>query len=70
VITKLTFGTALTLAAAVGVATSAAADPSAFSVLSCSCEHVATAVDGAPAIRDQIALGIQTGLSDLQGVPD
>lgn len=67
-IRKLTFSAAFALAVAVGWATSAAADPSAFRVLSCSCEHAATAVDGMPAVQDQINLGIRTGLADLQGV--
>jgi hypothetical protein len=70
VITKLTSCSALALAVAVGMATSAAADPSAFRVLSCACEQVTTAVSGSPAITDQISLGIQTGLAELRGATD
>jgi hypothetical protein len=41
----------------------AAADPSAFSNLSCSCQRTAPA--GSPARQDAIARGIRQGLSDL-----
>jgi hypothetical protein len=61
VITKVLFSAAITLAAAVGAATPANADPSLFQVLSCNCEQ--------PVTVDQTNLGIQNGLDYLQGIP-
>jgi hypothetical protein len=68
VISKVLFSAAIALSAAVGVATTAGADPSSFGNLSCYCEGGVTASDGGPAFTDQINEGIQSGLSDLQGI--
>jgi hypothetical protein len=70
VFTKFLVTPALALTAALGIATPAGADPSAFGVLSCACEGVATAAHGAPNGRDQVNNGIENGLADLQGVHD
>ncbi|OIN78172.1 hypothetical protein K3U93_05390 [Mycobacterium malmoense] len=69
-ITKALFSAAVALGAAVGIATQAGADPSAFGVLSCSCESGTTASEDGPAVADQINEGIQNGLFDLRGIPD
>ena len=53
-----------------GVATSAAADPSVFGTLSCSCEDGVPAADGGPTVAEQVNAGIQSALSDLQGISD
>jgi hypothetical protein len=68
VITKVLFSAAIALGAAVGVATPASADPSAFGILGCSREKAVTAPDDG-AITDQMNLGIQSGLDYLQGIP-
>jgi hypothetical protein len=68
VITKALFSAAVALSVAVGVAIPVSADPSAFSVLSCSCGGGPTAAVGGPTVSDQINHGIQDGLADLQGV--
>jgi hypothetical protein len=67
VITKVLSSVAVVLAAAVGVATQAGADPSSFGTLSCGCEH--TVSGRGTAVRDQIDQGIQSGLAYLQGLP-
>jgi hypothetical protein len=64
VITKVLFSAAIALGAAVGVASPASADPSAFGVLNCSCEQVVP--DGVTAVPDLTNLGIQNGLAYLQ----
>ncbi len=65
-ITKVLFGVAIALSAAVATADSAIADPSPYSVLSCSCDSDITLQPrGAP--NEQIDAGIQHGLSDLLG---
>ena len=66
-ITKLVASAAITVAAAVGVSAPACADPSAFSVLSCSCPQMLP--KGGPAVTEQINRGIQDGLTDLRGIP-
>jgi hypothetical protein len=66
---KVLFSPAVALSAAVGVATPASADPSSFGTLSCSCEGGVTASDGGPTVTDQLNEGIQSGLSDLRGIP-
>jgi hypothetical protein len=68
VITKVLLGAAFAFAAAVGVATPASADPSAFGVLSCSCHEVVA--DTGPIGSDQTGLGIQNGIADVLGNPD
>jgi hypothetical protein len=67
VITRVLFSAAVALAVAVGVATPAGADPSAFGTLSCGCET--TAPQGGAAVTEQIDQGIQSGLAYLQGPP-
>jgi hypothetical protein len=70
VITKMLFSAAIALAAAVGAAAPAGADPTLFGTLSCSCGE-AVAVSGGPDATNQTTLGIQSGLAFLQGVaPD
>ena len=66
-ITKVLFSAAALLGAAVGVATTAGADPSSFGTLSCGCERAVSG--GGTAVRDQIDRGIQSGLAYLQGLP-
>lgn len=68
--TKVLFSAAVALGTAVGVATSAAADPSVFGTLSCSCQDGVAAADAGPAVADQVNAGIQSALSDLQGISD
>ena len=68
-ITKVLFGAAIALGAAVGGATPAGADPSAFGILSCSCQDAVTAPDGGTAATDSMNQGIRSGLDYLQGLP-
>jgi hypothetical protein len=68
VITKVLFSAAVALSAAAWVATPAGADPSAFGTLSCSCGGGVSAAVGGPTVTDQMNEGIQSGLSDLQGI--
>ncbi len=64
--TTMLIGVAIAAGAgALGSAT-AAADPGAFSTLSCSCPQAAPA--GSPARKDAIARGIRQGLSDWPAV--
>ncbi len=65
-ITKVLLGAAFAFAAAVGLATPAGADPSAFGVLSCNCQE---ATDVGAIGLDQTSLGIQNGIADLIAVP-
>ena len=67
-ITKVLFSAAVALSAAAWVATPAGADPSAFGTLSCSCGGGVSAAVGGPTLTDQMNEGIQSGLSDLQGI--
>lgn len=67
-ITKVLFSAAVALSAAAWVATPAGADPSAFGTLSCSCGGGVSAAVGGPTVTDQMNEGIQSGLSDLQGI--
>jgi hypothetical protein len=69
VITKVLFSAAIALGAAVGVATPASADPSAFGILSCSCGEAVAGPGGGAVATDQINVGIQSGLDYLQGLP-
>jgi len=68
VITKVLFGAAVALSVFAEVATPASADPSAFGALSCSCAGGVSAAVGGPTVTDQMNEGIQSGLSDLQGI--
>jgi hypothetical protein len=67
VITRISFLAAVALAAAVGVAPTASADPTAFGVLSCSCGQ--PVLDAGAIGTDQTKLGIQNGIADLLAVP-
>jgi hypothetical protein len=69
VITKVLLSGAIIFGAAVGAATPAAADPSVFGNLSCSCEQPATGPHPAPADKDQVNQGIQNGLTDGRANP-
>jgi hypothetical protein len=62
VITKALVGAAIAVAAAVGVAAPAGADPTLFGVLSCGCQE--TAPSDSAIFTDHVTLGIQQGLSD------
>jgi hypothetical protein len=68
VFTKVFIIAALALGVAVGPAIPAGADPSSFGVLSCNCEGIATAANGAPTVKDQVHNGIENGFADLQGI--
>jgi len=68
VFTKVFITAAISLGVAVGAAIPAGADPSSFGVLSCNCEGIATAVNGAPTVKEQVNKGIENGFADLQGV--
>ena len=67
-ITKVLVSAGIAVAAAVGTAAPAGADPSAFGVLSCSCDQAVPASAGVPSVTDQVNEGIQNGISDLQGI--
>jgi hypothetical protein len=69
VIKKILFGAAIAFSAAVGIATPASADPSAFGTLGCSCKPPVTATDGRAPATDQMDQGIQNGLGYLHGTP-
>ncbi|HTY30333.1 hypothetical protein [Mycobacterium sp.] len=59
---KILIGVTIAVGAGVVGSATAAADPGAFSTLSCSCQQAAPA--GSPARKDAIARGIRQGLSD------
>jgi hypothetical protein len=65
IIEKLMFGAAIALAATVITATPAAAEPSQFGTLSCSCNPAAGMPDGAADLKSQVDAGIQHGLDSL-----
>jgi hypothetical protein len=69
VITKVLFGAAIALGAALGIATPASADPSSFGVLGCSCRPPVAPPDGKAPVTDQMDQGIQNGLGYLRGTP-
>ena len=66
---KVLFSAAIAFGAAVVVATPASADPSAFGVLSCSCEEAVGLPDGGAVATDQMNIGIRSGLDYLRGLP-
>jgi len=71
VIAKVLSSVAIAVISAVAVAEPAAAEPSAFSVLSCTCESgVATFVHSSLTVRQQIDAGIESGFADLQGISE
>jgi hypothetical protein len=68
-ITKVVFTAAITLGAALAVATPASADPSSFGTLGCSCTQPIDVPHGKPAVKDQVSRGIHSGLGSLHGGP-
>ncbi len=52
--------------AAAGTAAPAGADPRSFNVLSCSCPQPVPM--GGPGVAEQIDTGIETALTDLEGI--
>ena len=65
IIEKLMFGAAIALAATVITATPAAAEPSQFGTLSCSCNPATGMPDSAADLKSQVDAGIQHGLDSL-----
>ena len=59
------FGAAIALAATVITATPAAAEPSQFGTLSCSCNPATGMPDSAADLKSQVDAGIQHGLDSL-----
>ena len=68
-ITKVVFSAAITLGAALAVATPASADPSSFGILGCSCTQPVDVPHGKLAVKDDVSRGIQSGLGSLHGGP-
>jgi hypothetical protein len=68
-ITKVAFNAAITLSAALALATPVSADPSAFGPLRCSCTQPIDIPHGKLAIKDQLDQGIQSGLASVHGGP-
>jgi hypothetical protein len=68
-ITKVVFTAAITLGAALAVATPATADPSLFGALSCNCTQPVDVPHGKPAVSDQLRQGIQSGLGSVHRDP-
>ena len=68
-ITKVVFTAAITLGAALAVATPASADPSSFGTLGCSCRQPTDVPHGKPVVKDDVNQGIQSGLRSLHGGP-
>ena len=68
-ITKVVFSVAITLSAALAVATPASADPSSFGPLGCSCTQPSDVAQGKRAVKEQVRRGIQRGLGSLHGGP-
>jgi hypothetical protein len=66
-ITKVGFTAAITLGAALTLATPAGADSSAFGPLRCSCTQTTAIPRGRLAVKDQMADGIQSGLAFVRG---
>jgi hypothetical protein len=69
IIEKLMFGAAIALAATVITATPAAAEPSEFGTLSCSCNPATGMPDSAADLKSQVDAGIQHGLDSLHVSP-
>jgi hypothetical protein len=66
VTTKTLFSCAIVLAASLGLAAPAGADPSVFSDLSCSCSQ--TVSNGGSSVTDQMKRGIKAGLTGIDAV--
>ena len=69
IIEKLLFGATIALAATVITATPAAAEPSQFGTLSCSCNPATGMPDSAADLKSQVDAGIQHGLGSLHISP-
>ena len=69
IIEKLLVGAAIALAATVVTATQAAAEPSQFGTLSCSCNPATGMPDSAADLKSQVDAGIQHGLGSLHSSP-
>lgn len=65
-VTKLIVCVVIAGTAAAGTAASAGADPRSFNVLSCDCPQPVPI--GGPAVAEQINTGIETALTDLDGI--
>jgi hypothetical protein len=66
VIAKIFVGGAIVLAAALGLAAPAGADPGAFNDLGCSCPN--TVSNSGTSVIDQMMRGIQAGLTGIDAV--
>jgi hypothetical protein len=67
---KLMVGAAIALTATVAIATPAAAEPSQFGTLSCSCNPATgTPPDSNSDLKSQVDAGIQHGLGSLHVTP-
>ncbi|MFZ0226423.1 MAG: hypothetical protein WAL41_05640, partial [Mycobacterium sp.] len=66
---KVLLSAAITLGAAMAVATPASADPSPFGTLGCSCTRPGDVPHGGHAVKDQVNQGIQSGLGSLHDGP-
>jgi hypothetical protein len=69
VLKKVLLSAAITLGAAIAVATPANADPNPFGTLGCSCTQPIDVPHDGPAVKDQVNAGIQSGLGSLRGGP-
>ena len=66
---KLMVGAAIALTAIIATATPAAAEPSQFGTLSCSCNPAAGTPDSNSDLKSQVDAGIQRGLGSLHLSP-
>jgi hypothetical protein len=69
IIEKLMVGAAIALTATVAIATPAAAEPSQFGTLSCSCNPATGTPDSNSDLQSQVDAGIQRGLGSLHLSP-
>jgi hypothetical protein len=68
-ITKFVFSAAITLGAALALATPVSANPSSFGALGCSCTRPIDIPQGKLPVKNQVDRGIQSGLGSLHGGP-
>ena len=68
-ISKVLFGAAIVLSAAVGIAAPASAEPSPFGTLGCSCQPPVSVPDAKTPATGQVDQGIQNGLGYLHSTP-
>jgi hypothetical protein len=69
IIEKILVGVAIAFAATVVIATPAAAEPSQFGTLSCSCNPATGMPDSTSDVKSQVDEGIQHGLGSLHTSP-